>query len=156
MSFRLDSPFPEQYLPKLWEFTEHFRQAMLDDYSPQNLEQLHEFSGRSIGYAVVNKSDGSLAGGLMFEPMGDDMYVGHLVFAPSGVAKEIKYAAAVMAMNRLFAAGARKISWRYFGDNEPFRRFLLKLGAEDEGRLKQATRRKGELCDVVLMASFSK
>jgi RimJ/RimL family protein N-acetyltransferase len=42
----------------------------------------------------------------------------------------------------------------FFADNRAFRIFLKRVGAVEEGTMRQHTRRKGEVVDASFMASF--
>jgi RimJ/RimL family protein N-acetyltransferase len=158
MQFRIVSPFPEEYVPRMWTWLEEFRRQMLDDYCPQTLDDLkaknrQDLANGAITYAVLDAKLKPI-GAVWGEHLGDHQYMGHLVFDRESLTSSEKIEAARSAIARMFCDGARKICWQMFSDNRAFRIFLKRLGAEIEGNLRQATRRNGELVDVTLMASF--
>lgn len=151
------SPFPEEHLPLMWKWIEEFREQMLDDNSPQSYEAMVEHSRSSLERGAKQYAclmDGVPAGMIWGEFAGDGMYIGHLVFDREVLSSSEKLEASREALKLMFATGARKVIWQMFADNRAFRIFLKRLGAEIEGTLKQGTRRKGQLVDITLMASF--
>lgn len=154
----LVDPVPEGFLPLVWQWLNEWSGQTLDDYSPSNLKQLIEKSrrdqaagGRSYGITA----DGKPTGAIWFEAMGDGMFAGHLVFPREGLSPKGKLQSVKMTLDNLFASGGRKVLWPHFADNRAFHIFLRRLGATEEGLLKQQTRRRGELADVRVMASFA-
>src|SRR5262249_23857759 len=156
--FRIVSPFPEEFYPVVWELLQEFARETLDDRSPTSLDELIEKDrcdreNGGLSFAVVGQN-GMPVGAVWCEAIGDGLGIGHLVFARYELtsAQNLEVTSAAVAM--MFAAGMRKISWSLFGDNRPFHLFLRRLGAVEEGRLKDQVRRNGELVDMLLMASF--
>ncbi|KKL95845.1 hypothetical protein LCGC14_1850540 [marine sediment metagenome] len=155
--YEIVSPFPEECLPLMWQWINEFREQMVDDFTPKTFEEMieKERSDREAGgrfYTIVQK--GTVVGFVWGEHVGDQVYAGHLVFDRDALRPAEKLEAAKLALNRFFSEGARKIRWMAFTDNRAYRIFLRRLGATFEGELKKETRRQGELCDVVLFASF--
>lgn len=150
------SPYPEEQLDRLWGWIQEFSHQMNNDRSPQSFEELVKANAHlnaSGGKAYALMLEGKTMGTVWADNVSDGMYMGHLVFDRSLSTKE-KLDFSREALQKMFAAGARKIIWHLYADNRAFRIFLKKLGAEIEGTLKQGTRRKGELVDVTMMASF--
>jgi hypothetical protein len=155
--FTVVSPFPFEHLPKMWSWLQHFDALMVDDYCPKSFEEMAEKNKRDLAngaktYAIM--SDGQPVGAVWGEFVGDGVYIGHLVFDRYTLTSSEKMQLARMALKQFFADGARKIQWQLYADNRAFRVFLKRMGASVEGILKQATRCKGELRDMMLMASF--
>jgi RimJ/RimL family protein N-acetyltransferase len=158
--FSIVSPFPEEFYPLVWELLQEFSRETLDDRSPKSLEELIEKGHRDresggLSFAVMG-CDGAPLGAVWCEAIGDGLGIGHLVFARHELNSAQKLEATRAAVAMMFAAGMRKILWSLFGDNRPFHIFLRRLGAVEEGRLKDQVRREGELVDMLLMASFPK
>ena len=58
-------------------------------------------------------------------------------------------------IDRIFSyTSASKISATYHADNPRIRRFLQKLGAVDEGYLRQHIKRNGQMIDLFMIAIF--
>ena len=157
-TYAITSPFPEEYLPLMWGWLDEFREQMVDDYCPKTFEEMVEKNKRDLAhgakvYAVIGEA-GVPVGVIWGELAGDDVYLGHLVFARYALSAAEKMAATRESLRRLFAAGARKVVWQVLADNRAFLIFLRRIRAHVEGHLRDGTRRGGKLVDVVLMASF--
>ena len=155
--YEIVSPLPNGEFHKVWDWLQEFRKQTIDDFSPQTLEQLVEKAKTDIlaggkSYAIFN--EGCFVGCLWGEHAGDQVYAGHLVFDRDALMPKEKLEAAKLALKQFFSDGARKIRWLALADDRAYRIFLRRLGATLEGELKKETRRQGELCDVVLFASF--
>jgi RimJ/RimL family protein N-acetyltransferase len=156
--FKIVSPFPEEYYPLVWALLQEFARETMDDRSPRSLPELIEKDRRDresggLSYAIVGQ-EGVPLGAVWCEAIGDGLGIGHLVFMRRELTSGEKLSATRAAVSMMFAAGMRKICWSLFGDNRLFHIFLRRLGAVEEGRLKDQVRRNGELVDMVLMASF--
>jgi RimJ/RimL family protein N-acetyltransferase len=160
--YGLLSPFPEMILEPMWLWLQQYHDQMVDTASPQSFDEMvahyrdcvQDDSFRS--YAIVERYAGKLTpvGAVWGEHAGDGIYVGHLVFS-NAVPSTQRLTLAIQAVEQFFADGARKIQWQSFADNIAYHRFLLKMGATVEGRLREGGRKSGgELTDVLLMASF--
>ncbi len=152
------TPFPEQHLPLMWEWIQEFACFMVDDLCPQSFEDMEaknriDLANGARVYAFIAE-DGIPVGAVWGENAGDSVYAGHLVFDRWALRPPEKLSLARLAIQQIFKDGARKIVWQLFADNRPFHIFMRRLGAQEEGLLKKATRRNGELRDVMLMASF--
>jgi hypothetical protein len=155
--YEILSPFPEECLQLFWRWMQEFKDQMVDDFTPKTFEEMTEKAQRDQeaggkSYAIVQK--GTVVGCLWGEHVGDQVFAGHLVFDRDALTPREKLEAAKLTLGRFFSEGARKIRWMALADNRAYRIFLRRLGAKLEGELKKETRRQGELCDVVLFASF--
>jgi RimJ/RimL family protein N-acetyltransferase len=159
VNFKVVSPMPEKHCPDLFRWMQEFEDQMLDDQSPHSLQETQKTWKREIetgGLQYFFKSpDGIPLGVVWGTNCGDGMYLGHLVFERA-LPTSLKLELAKAGIEHMFADGARKIIWQLFEDNRAFRIFLKKLGAEVEGTLKQIVRRRGELVNATMMASFPK
>ena len=157
-AYEITSPFPEEHLPLMWGWLAEFHDQMVDDSSPKTFAEMVEKNKRDLAagakvYAVLGQ-DRVPVGVVCAEHIGDQMYLGHLVFDRYTLSGIEKMAATRIALRRMFAAGARKVIWQVFDDNRAFLIFLRRLGADIEGHLRDGARRDGKLVDIVLMASF--
>lgn len=160
MIYLIESPCPEYRLPQVLKWTHDFWDQMMDDFTPKTLEAITDMNRRDIFNGSLqyffSSHDGNPMGVVWAVNGGDGVFIGHLVFEREGVSTSEKLEMARIALERMFKEGARKVVWQLFADNRAFRIFLKKLGAEQEGYLKQGARRNGELQDTILMASFAK
>lgn len=158
---KMVSPLPEHHVETVWEWCEYFRDEMMADNCPKNLEEMQaqntkEVSEGGLQYFFTD-DDGLPLGFVWGTAIGDGMFFGHLVFERAKFLNTSeKLAMAKQAISAMFRDGARKIIWQLFTDNRAFRIFLKKCGAEYEGCLRQMVRRNGELVDTDMMASFPK
>lgn len=157
IGFSIVSPFPESHVPKMWAWMQDFTKQMVDDYSPHSLDELATKNKKDLEHGAKTYAvmvDEKPCGAVWGEHLGDNMYLGHLVFDRDNLDSRDKLDMARAVLRHFFHDGARKICWQMFADNRAFRIFLKKLGAAEEGCFRQATRRNGELVDVIVMASF--
>ena len=155
--YEIISPFTEEYLLPFWTWMKEFEEQMVDDFSPQTFQELQAKARQDLAaggksYAIMK--EGILVGCVWGEHVGDQVFSGHLVFERDALKSAEKLEAAKLTLQQFFSEGARKIRWMALADNRAYRIFLRRLGATLEGELKKETRRQGELCDVVLFASF--
>ncbi len=155
--YEIVSPFPEDYLLTFWTWMAEFKEQMVDDFSPQTFQELvakarQDLAAGGKSYAIIQ--NGKLVGCVWGEHVGDQVFSGHLVFESDALKSAEKLEATRLTLQQFFSDGARKIRWMALADNRAYRIFLRRLGASFEGELKKETRRQGELCDVVLFASF--
>ena len=155
--YEIVSPFPEKYLLAFWTWMAEFKEQMVDDFSPQTFQELvakaqQDLAAGGKSYAIM--MNGAVVGCVWGEHVGDQVFSGHLVFERDALKSAEKLEATKLTLQQFFSEGARKIRWMALSDNRAYRIFLRRLGATLEGELKKETRRQGELCDVVLFASF--
>lgn len=157
MSIELVCPFPESELHLAWEWMNEFPSYNMDDYGPKDFAEFRE--------GMVKRMRGEIVCGVTYK----DALVGIIGFAPItarfGMFHGICFSRAVHGkhicskavrtfMAKLFSIGVEKIGATYFADNRRVRRFLLSLGAKDEGYLSRQTVRKGKPVDTYLVAFF--
>ncbi len=155
--YEIVSPFPEDCFPAFWTWVKEFEEQMVDDFSPQTFQELvakarQDLAAGGKSYAIMQNA--KLVGCVWGEHVGDQVFSGHLVFERDALKSAEKLEATKLTLQQFFSEGARKIRWMALADNRAYRIFLRRLGATLEGELKKETRRQGELCDVVLFASF--
>ena len=155
------SPIPSEHLSAVWHWLREFSRQMVNDDTPKTFESMvkkhdHDIACGGKSYIILSGDMRSRPVGAVWgELMGDEVYLAHLVFDRYSLSTHEKLALAKAAVSRLFADGARKLSWAMYADNRAFRLFLVRMGASYEGTFRRATRRNGELIDVLWMATFA-
>lgn len=157
--YTLTSPIPREHLSTtIWEWIQTYRRQMVNDPMPQTSDgvaALIESSMAKGGKSYFARDENGQPVGAIWGDAGEDNnHIAHLVFARHRISREAKLAIAKAALRQYFAEGARKLSWGIYADNRPCIAFLETLGSSVEGTLRKATRRDGQLMDVVLMATF--
>jgi hypothetical protein len=152
-----EGPLPQCYYPQLWNLLQQFSHQTLGDICPKSLDELIAKDKRDVENGSKDYIAFGTCGAVGFiwaESVGDDLAMGHLVFEREGITSREKVEATREAIECMFRDGFRKIMWMFFADNRAFRIFLRKVGAVEEGILRQHTRRNGALVDAAFMASF--
>jgi hypothetical protein len=156
--YALVSPMPEEHFLAIWEWLGEFTEQMVNDYTPRTSEDVVakltlDVASGGKSYMILS-DDSRPIGAVWGEVMGDEVYMTHLVFARYSLSTPEKLALARAAVRQFFADGARKLCWAMYVDNRAFRIFLRRMGASVEGTFRKATRRNGQLVDVIMMATF--
>lgn len=151
------SPVPEWCYPAIWKLFQDFPREMIDSHSPKDIEAFvskarQDRGSGGKGYVVLREQ--TPLGAVWFDPIGDEMCIGHLVFERKAITGLEKMKVSRDAVASIFKEGFRKIVWVFFADNRGFRVFLKRLGAKHEGLFKDHLRRDGEWVDAEVMASF--
>lgn len=151
-------PFPAEHLLELWEWMNQFPKANFDDAGPQSLEQfLQVMMHRAAnGYKLVGvRLDSQWVGAIGFD-QGDGRrgYLRGVCFDKAVHGTGIARLALGTLLVALWQEGYRKIGAAYFAGNPRIRKFLLALGAKDEGYLHEESMREGKPVDVRLVAFF--
>lgn len=153
--FSMLSPFPEKYLPQMWNWLEEFRKQMVDDLSPQTPLDLRNYfhDGKArLSYAFLDQN-GWPVGAVWAEDLGHGNYMGHLVFERAGITSQEKLEMARRALRAMFDAGMKKLWWESYVDNRAFIIFLKKLGARPDSAIPtHPTKRDGKEVKTVLLS----
>lgn len=153
---RLESPFPEYALPRVWTWCEQFRSRVADDFSPKTLDefvaQAQATWTRSWGIRV-----GDELGGIItyraWSPVCGEL---HIICRKDFWGRERTDAAVVMAMADVFGSGVIKVMGVAFSENKQVRGLLKRLGFSREGCLRRHTLHRGKPCDVTLFGMTDK
>jgi len=151
---RVESPFPEYAVPRIWIWTEQFRRRVADDFGPKTLDefvadwQASRDRGRRT-WAVYR--DGELGGLVTFDPWSPMVGTTHCLFARRFWGHETTLPALRAAYQQIFdVTGVQKLLSFAFADNRQLGVIAHRLGARTEGVLRQQTMRGGKPVDMVL------
>jgi RimJ/RimL family protein N-acetyltransferase len=153
----LITPFPLSAAEDAWEWAKHAPTQSFDDYGPQSLEEfrmeLAERNRTEHTWAVT--AAGVPVGFVGFQWTSDrtGMMRG-IVFAPWVHGRGVARNGVRAVLHELFSAGCEKVSATYFSENKQIDRFLKKLGAVEEGLLRQQTLQGGRPIDMRIVAIF--
>ena len=146
-------------LPRLWEMLAEFPQFTHDDSGPESLAEFEQIMADRAGREthLAFEVAGELAGAIAFEQMTRrSAMLRGLCFAKDFHGTGIPLEAVRGVIEAMYRGGAEKISAQMFADNERAWRFFQKLGAVEEGLLREHATRAGELVDVRVIALFRK
>lgn len=155
--FDLIAPFPDTWLPNLWEWVNEHPASNLDDYGPQTIEAfVTEMRGRGereFTWAVLQ--NGRPVGCVGYLPLTPRLGTFHgICFSRSVGQRELKLQALQRIIGELFDSGVEKICASFFSDNLRIAVFLSDLGFHGEGLLKKHTLRNGQPVDMTMVALF--
>lgn len=147
------SPFPDHAWPRVWTWIQSFRARVCDDFAPKTLD---EFVEQSIERAKRERTwgvyrDDELGGLITFHQINPVTGVSHVLFKRSFWGEATTIPAITAVYRELFAAGVRKISSAVFADNHAILSLARKIGAREEGLLRQHTQRDGRMVDMVAL-----
>lgn len=142
----------------VFEWLREFERETMDDTLPRTFEGISQINQQTLASGGRNfavRKYGRTVGAVWFHKLADGIGLGHMVFDRHDISPREKADAAREATQQLFAEGFRKVCWFVFADNHMFRSFLKKrLGAHEEGIMRQQERRGGQFVDVAVLASF--
>src|SRR6202162_902009 len=152
--------FPLNRIPDLWRFAHEFADRNIDDYGPATEQEftaglLLRLENGETMTAVY--ADGVLVGAIGYCPLTARLGLFHgICFTQSVHGSGIPFEAVRLFIGERFQEGVEKIQAAYFADNRRVRRFLIKLGAEDEGYMRKQTTRHDKPIDMWLVAIHQK
>ena len=147
-------PFPDVALPLLWQWIEEARTQVADDFAPQTptefiaLERARVADGSIINFAIYR--DFELGGYVKVVPTGPITCDAHCIFKRDFYGTQTTLPALNDVARQLFEAGIERITLSTLAQNAAIRALLRKLGAVEEGRLREATRQNSLPVDVVV------
>jgi RimJ/RimL family protein N-acetyltransferase len=147
---RLESPFPEHALPRVWVWCEQFRRRVADDFSPKTLDEFvaHARANWDQSWGIyVGEELGGIITWRAWSPVCGEL---HIICRQDFWGRERTDAAAVLAMADVFASGAIKVMGVAFAENKQVRGMLRRLGFSREGVLRKHTLHRGRPVDVTL------
>lgn len=151
----LSPAWPRHYL-HFWSLLNEFPEANFDDYGPKDITSFsREMQRRKTAGELLYTATMALSkvGYIGVQPITERLAAFHgICFAASVQGTGIPKQAVQMVIDDLFALGIQKISASFFAHNERVRRFLVSLGAKEEGLLKSHTMQQGKAIDMRLMA----
>ena len=149
-------PFPDADWAHLWNWVQEYPERNFDDYGPRDCADFIEEMRRrqQVEWTFGVRIDGVLGGFVGFAPTTPRSGMLHgICFAQRAWGPHTRPAVR-RVFEELATVGVEKISATYFADNAKIDRFLKDLGAQEEGLLRQQTRRGGELIDMRLVGIF--
>ena len=154
--FRLESPFPEYALPRVWNWIQDFRDRVADDYSPKTMAEFmahwEERGPLRRTWAVWRNED--LGGIVIFEPWQPGVGTSHAIFKRSFWGRATARRALELVYREIFESGVRKVVNFPFKGNNAIIALGKSLGAVTEGVLRGQTMRHGQPADVVVLSLF--
>src|SRR5579872_629050 len=147
-------PFPLHAVPRVWEWVREFRDRVADDFAPSTLAEFvsqweaQDAAGRRT-WAVLR--DGELGGVITSNRLSPIVADAHCVFKREFWGRDTTAEALRHVFAAIFAQGVEKITSLAFRDNHALFGLVARLGFEREGTLRQHTRRRGELVDMVIV-----
>jgi RimJ/RimL family protein N-acetyltransferase len=152
------SPFPQQSLPRVWQWIESFRNRVVDDYSPQTLDAFVRKSIEDQGtlqtWAVYR--DGELGGMVSFEKWTEHLGTAHCLFKREMWGRKTTRPALEQILQQIFAGSTRKLCMNVFSDNQAIIALVKELGAVTEAHYSEHTKRNGKLVAMTGLALFKK
>lgn len=133
---------------------EEARSQVADDFSPQTpdefiaLERARVAGGEVITFAIYR--DNELGGYVRVVPMLPMACEAHCIFKKSFYGTQTTLPALNDVARQLFDAGVERITMPVFAANAAIRALIKKLGAVEEGRLREYTRQNGLPVDMIL------
>jgi len=153
---RLERPFPEYALPRVWTWIEDFRHRVADDFSPKTLAEfmLHWRERKPFRktWGVWRGED--LGGLVIYEAWQPGVGTSHALFKRSFWGRTTTRQALELVYAEVFASGVRKIVSFPFRGNNAIIALGKGLGAVTEGVMKAQTLRDGKPVDVIVLSLF--
>jgi RimJ/RimL family protein N-acetyltransferase len=153
MELRVESPFPEHAVPRIWVWVQDFRSRVADDFAPKDLPGfMAEWAQRQAAgqqtWAVYR--DGEIGGLVTFDPWSPVVGSTHCLFSRRFWGHETTVPALREAYRQIFETnGTRKLLAFAFADNYQLLGVAKKLGARREGLLRHQTMRGGRPVDMI-------
>lgn len=147
---RVESPFPEAAIPRVWSWIQEFRYRVADDFAPDTIEQFVEFWANHTVETWGVWRDGELGGLVVITPVSPVLVESHCLFKRTFWGHDTTLEALRQVYTQVFARGGiEKIFSVAFRDNAQLLGLARKLGAQKEGVLRRHTRRLGEMVDMI-------
>jgi RimJ/RimL family protein N-acetyltransferase len=151
---RVEKPFPDYALPRVWSWIQQFRQRVTDDFSPQTLEefvaQWEESKARQTTWGVWRGAE--LGGLVAWEPWPvPGVGVSHALFKRDFWGRATTRIALELVFGELFAGDVRKILGFPFGSNHAIIGLCKSIGMRTEGVLRKQTLQNGQPVDLVIL-----
>lgn len=151
MEVRIETPFPEHAVPRIWIWTQEFRWRVADDFGPKTLEEFvekwRERERVQQNWAVYRGEE--LGGVITVCPMSPVVVTVHCVFKKSFWGSETTLRALRLLYTEVFKGDCTKVLSFAFRDNSQLLGLARRLGAKKEGVLRKQTRRNGKPTDMI-------
>ena len=152
--------FPVYELPRLWQWCVSFRHQVMDDFGPQDEDAfvsrwLQLVDNGLMTWAVYRPLDGveELGGIITVEKMNPVNGSAFFLFKRPFWGRHTSEPAAKEALRQAFEQDPemQKITLSIFADNHQLSRLAHDLGYRREGRIRQATMRRGQAIDTLVL-----
>jgi len=152
MSLRVDTPFPDFSLPRVWYWLQEFRSRVADDFAPQTMaEFIEQWRSRPEQRSWAVSRDGELGGLVTFQPENTVTGVTHCLFKKSFWGHETTVPALRLVYGQIFSEGFNKVCSLAFRDNVQILHLARVLGGDKEGVLREHTLRGGKPVDMMII-----
>jgi len=150
---RVEKPFPDYALPRVWSWIQAFRKRVTDDFSPKTLEEFVEQweSLKDTRQTWGVWRGGELGGMVSAEPWGPGIVVSHALFKREFWGSATTRRALELIYKDLFDSGVRKIMGFPFASNHAIISLGKSIGARTEGVLHGQTMQNGKPVDLTLL-----
>jgi RimJ/RimL family protein N-acetyltransferase len=151
---RVEKPFPDYALPRVWSWIQDFRARVTDDFSPQTLEefvvQWEQLKAQRTTWGVWRGAE--LGGLVAWEPWPvPGVGVSHALFKREFWGRGTTRRALELVYGELFEDGVRKILGFPFASNHAIIGLGKSIGAKTEGVLRRQTLQGGKPVDLVIL-----
>lgn len=143
------------WVPRVWSWCHKFRNRVFDDYAPDDVtaftvamvKRLNSFSAHA--YWIAKGDD--VGGLVLLEIVRPGVAETHILFkrAMWGSAITLESVRQIYAQFFLEFPTIRRLESRVFADNSAIIGLARKLGARDEGTMREYTMRNGKPADMV-------
>ncbi|MGA3190490.1 MAG: GNAT family protein [Bryobacteraceae bacterium] len=152
---RVERGFPSFAVPRVWAWTESFKDRIRDDFSAETIEQFLEQwetaeAGGRVSWSVLR--DGELGGVIQSRPSSPIVADINFVFKPSFWGQATTKPAMEAVLAEIYATGFLKVTSSAYRDNAGVIGLLKNLGGKTEAVLEGHTVRGGSLVDVVIIS----
>ena len=150
----IEEPFPLHAVPRVWAWTQQFRDRVADDFGPQTLDEFVQqwerdaVAGRRTWIVLRDGEMGGVITSRKISPMVADA---HCIFKREFWGQGTTAEALRLVFEQVFLSGVEKISAMTFADNHALLGLVKRLGFEREGLLRSQTKRNGVAADVVIV-----
>jgi RimJ/RimL family protein N-acetyltransferase len=155
MELRVETPFPEYAVPRIWIWMQEFRGRVLDDFAPKDLPGfMAEWAQRQAAgqQTWVVYRDGEPGGLVTFEVASPVAGWTHCLFSRRFWGQDTTIPALQRVYRQIFeTTQTRKLCALAFADNFQVIGLARRLGAKREGLLRQQTTRGGKAVDMVVL-----
>lgn len=153
---RIETPFPDFALPRVWTWAQQFRGRVFDDFAPATMDEFVATWRLRIGAepSWLVSRDGEVGGVVLFRPETPVRGEMACLFKREfWLADGLVVEALRQVFGAIFFSGKEieKVGVTVFRDNAHLLHFLRLLGGEKEGVLRANTRRGGRLVDQVVI-----
>jgi RimJ/RimL family protein N-acetyltransferase len=151
---RVEKPFPDYALPRVWSWIQDFRQRVSDDFSPQTLSefvaQWEQLKPTRTTWGVWRGAE--LGGLVAWEPWPvPGVGASHALFKREFWGHATTRTALELVYSELFSQGARKVLGFPFQSNHAIISLCRNVGFYTEGVLRHQTLQNGKPTDVVVL-----